>query len=178
MLAIAMTLVAGAAAWGYVRSQAANSENALEVNGVATNDMLSEHFAINDMYFPTTTSATFMLYNTGSVTDQITSVRLYDSAGLINLFYNFTKHSPCSGDCVLDLRSTLSSKCKAAATTYETPSLTQTTLHSTDEAFYTLTIPGTTSSCPSYGQTFSSTTTYTVVVTGVYGNVQTSSALG
>jgi len=178
MLAIAMTLIAGAAAWSFARSQAAASEAALQGNQLNTNDLLAEHFSVADMYFGSTTTVTFMTYNTGSITDQVASVRLYDSAGLINVFYNYTKHSPCSGDCVMDLKSTLSSKCKAAATSYETPSLTQTTLHSTDEEFYTLTIPGTTSSCPSYGQTFSSTTTYTVVVTGIYGNVQTSSALG
>lgn len=171
MLAIAMTLIAGAAAWGFVRSQAAVSEGALQSGALNTNDMLAEHFVIATMYFGTTTSATFLVYNTGTITDQVASVRLYDSAGLVNVFYNYTKHSPCTGDCVMDLKSSLTTKCKAAAT--ESPSLTQTTVKSSDEEFYTLTIPGTTSNCPSYGQLFTVGTTYTIVVTGVYGNVVT-----
>jgi len=178
MLAIAMTIIAGAAAWSFVRSQAGNSEGALQSGAIATNNMLAEHFTIATMYFGTTTSVTFMVYNTGSVTDQVASVRLYDSAGLVNVFYNYTKHSPCTGDCVLDLKSSLTSKCKTVATSDESPSLTQTTVRSTNEAFYTLTIPGTTSNCPSYGQTWSGTTTYTVVVTGIYGNTVTYSQLG
>jgi len=178
MLAIAMTLVAGAAAWGYVRSQAASSESALNSNALNTNNLLNEHFSIVDLYFPTTTSATFILYNTGSLTDQVQSVRLYDSAGLINVYYNSTKHSPCNGDCVMDLKSSLSGECKTAAGSYETPSVTGTTYKTTNEAFFTVTIPPTTSNCPSYGQTISSSNTYTVVVTGIYGNVQTFSQQG
>ena len=177
MLAIAMTLVAGAAAWGFVRGQAGSSEGALQSNAVATNDLLSEHFAIPNMYFGATTSTnvvTFMFYNTGSLTDQIASVRLYDSAGLVNLLYTSTGTGASQTDYVYDLRSTLSSQCKTAAySSYESPSLTLTTVKTTNWQLYTLTIPPTTSNCPSYGQTFGvagSGTTYTVVVTGIYGN--------
>jgi hypothetical protein len=176
MLAIAITLVAGAAAWGFVRSQAGASEGALNINAVATNNMLSEHFAITTMYFgaPTsTTSTTFWVYNTGSITFQIYSIRLYDSAGLINLLYSSTGSGGSKVDYVYDLKSVLTTQCKAAATSYESPSVTTTNVKTTNEQFYTLTIPPTTTSCPSYGQTFGiagSGTTYTVVVTGIYGN--------
>ena len=179
MLAIAITLVAGAAAWGFVRSQAGASEGALNVNAVATNNMLSEHFAITTMYFgaPTsTTSTTFWVYNTGSITFQIYSIRLYDSAGLINLLYSSTGSGGSKVDYVYDLKSTLTTQCKAAATSYESPSVTTTNVKTTNEQFYTLTIPPTTTNCPSYGQTFGiagSGTTYTVVVTGLYGNTVT-----
>ena len=169
-----MTLIAGAAAWGFVRSQAANSEGALQNGAISTNNLLSEHFAVVDMYYATTTSTTFWVYNTGSVTFQVLSVRLYDSAGLVNLFYNYTVSAGTKTDQVYDLKSGLAAKCKTAATSYETPSLTGTTVRTTNEQLYTLTIPPTTSSCPSYGQTFGvagSGTTYTVVVTGIYGNV-------
>jgi hypothetical protein len=178
MLAIAMTLVAGAAAWGFVRSQAGSSENALNGNSVATNDLLSEHIAVEDMYFPSTTTLTFILYNSGSITDQIQSVRLYDSAGLMNLWFNSTGIGGSKTDYVYDLKSTLTAKCKTAASGYESPSVTLTTVKATNEKFFTLTVPPTTSNCPSYGQTFSSTTTYTVVVTGIYGSVVTFSQLG
>jgi hypothetical protein len=170
MLAIAMTLIAGAAAWGFVRSQAATSEGALQANAVATNNMLSEHFSVADMYFGSTTTATFLLYNTGSLTTQIQSVRFYDSAGLVNLYYNSTGTGASKADKVYDLKSTLATKCKTAGTTYESPSLTLTTVRTTNEAFYTITIPPTTSNCPSFGQLITSGTTYTIVVTGIYGN--------
>lgn len=178
ILALAMTLIAGAAAWSFARSEAAASEAALQGNQLNTNDMLAEHFAVTTMYFGTTTSVTFMIYNTGSITEQIQSVRLYDSAGQMNIFYNSTKHSPCSGDCANDLKGSTGTNCKKAASSLESPSLTQTTVHSTNEAFYSLTIPGTATGCPSYSATFSSTDTYTVVVTGIYGNVQSFSAPG
>lgn len=178
MLAIAMTLIAGAAAWGFVRQQAGASEGAIQDNGLATNDMLNEHFSVVDMYFSSTTSATFYVYNTGSLTLQISSVRLFGSAGLVNLFYNSTGSGSGKADYVYDLSSTQAGKCKTAATTYESPSLTLTTVKASDEQFYTLTIPPTTANCPSFGQTISSTTTYTVVVTGIYGNVVTFSQLG
>ena len=118
MLAIAMTLIAGAAAWGFVRSQAGLSEGALNSNAVATNNMLSEHFAITTMYFGATTSTnviTFWVYNTGSLTFQIASVRLYDSAGLINLLYSSTGSGASKTDYVYDLKSRLTTQCKTAA---------------------------------------------------------------
>jgi len=170
MLAIAMTLIAGAAAWGFVRSQAANSEGALQTGAVNTNNMLSEHFQVVDMYFGTTTSATFWVYNTGTLTDQVFSVRLYGSGGTINLLYNFTQSSGVKTDYVYDLRSTVASKCKTAATSYESPSLTGTIVKTTDAQLFTLTIPPTSSNCPSFGSTWTSGHTYTVVVTGIYGN--------
>jgi len=179
MLAIAMTLIAGAAAWGFVRSQAASSEGALQNGAVATNDMLSEHFALTTMYFgaPTsTTTTTFWVYNTGSLTFQIYSVRLYDSAGLINLLYTSSGSGASKADYVYDLKSSLSNQCMTSASSDESPSVTGTTVRTTNEQFYTLTIPPTTSNCPSYGQTFGvsgSGTTYTVVVTGLYGNTVT-----
>lgn len=185
MLAIAMTLIAGAAAWSFVRSQAGNSEGALQNGAIATNNMLSEHFAVIDMYYSTaqasgstcpgapgtTCSAVFWVYNTGSVTFQIQSVRLYDSAGLLNLFYNYTGTGGSKVNQVYDLRSSLATKCKTAAASYEAPSLTSQTVRTTNEQAYTLTVPGTASSCPSFGPTpFGVGTTYTVVVTGIYGN--------
>jgi len=174
-----MTLIAGAAAWGFVRNQAGNSEGALQNGAQATNNMLSEHFAVFTAYFgaPTsTTTMTFWVYNTGSLAFQIASVRLYDSAGLVNILYSSTGSGASKADYVYDLKSSLSSQCATAATSFESPSVTLTTVKTTNEQLYTLTIPGTQSSCPSYGQTFGvsgSAVTYTVVVTGLYGNTVT-----
>ena len=176
MLAIAMTLIAGAAAWGFVNSQAGASEGALQNNAVATNNLLSEHFAVVDMYFGTTTSTTFMLYNTGSLTYQTYSVRLYGSGGNINLLFNYTQSGAVKTNYVYDLRSTLASKCKTAAASYESPSpgyISGTTVKVSNSQFFTLTIPPTTSNCPSFGNTWTVGNTYTIVVTGLYGNVVT-----
>lgn len=178
MLAIAMTLIAGAAAWSFINSQAGNSESALQANAIANNNQLDEHFSITDMYFGTSTSTTFLFYNTGSLTDQIQSVRLYDSSSLVNLFYNYTGTGASKADYVYDLGSTVTGLCKTAATSYESPSLTLTTVKVTNEAFFTLTIPPTQASCPSFGQTFLANDTYTIVVTGLYGNAVTFSQQG
>jgi hypothetical protein len=173
MLAIAITLVAGAAAWGLARNQAAVSENALQSNVGGTNNFLSEQFKVIDMYSSSSTTITFLVYNTGGNTLQLLSTRLYDSAGLMNLRYNYTQSGTVKTDQVYDLRSSASNLCKTAAATYESPSLTTTTTKVTNVQSYTLTVPGTQGGCPSLGQQFNTGTTYTVVVTGIYGNVVT-----
>ena len=173
VLAIAITLVAGAAAWGYVRGAAGSSESALQNGASNTNNLLSEHFGVVDMYFGTTTSATFWVYNTGALTFQTFSVRLYGPSGTVNLLFNYTQSGGVKTDYVYDLRSGLNTKCKTAASSYETPSLTGTTAKSTNALMFTLTIPPTLSNCPSFGNTWTSGNTYAVVVTGIYGNVVT-----
>jgi flagellin-like protein len=173
ILAISITLVAGAAAWGYVRAQAGASETALQGSAVNTNNLLSEHFGVVDMYFGTSTSATFWVYNTGSLTYQTFSVRLYSSTASVNLLFNYTQSGGVKTDQVYDLRSALANKCKTAASSYETPAIAATTVKITNAQFFTLTIPPTSGSCPSFGQTITAGTTYTVVVTGIYGNVVT-----
>lgn len=173
VLAIAVTLVAGAAAWGFVRAQAVASEDSIQSGAVGTNNYLAEHFNVVDMYFPSSTTVTFWTYNTGTITDQINSVRLYGSTSLINLYFNYTASGSTKTDRVYDLLSTLSTKCKTAASSYESISLTQTTVKTSNTELYTLTIPPTTTNCPSFGQSWVSGTTYTIVVTGVYGNTET-----
>jgi hypothetical protein len=173
ILAIAITLVAGAAAWGYARNQAVVSESALQTNYGITNNFLNEKFEVTTMYFGSTTQATFWIYNLGTLTFSPFSVRLYDSAGLINLEYNYTGSGASRTDRVYDLSSSLATKCKTAASSYESPILTTSTVKSTNQQTFALTIPGTLSNCPSFGQTFASGTTYTVIVTGLYGNVYT-----
>ncbi len=176
-LVIAITLIAGAATWSFARSQAAASENALASNYLTTNNFLNERFEVTDMYFSSSTQVTFWLYNIGVLTYSPFSVRVYDSAGLVNIQFNYTSRS--GTDNVYDLRATVASKCKAASASWESPTMSTMTLKSTNQATVALTIPPaaqggcTAAQDPSYGQTFNSGTTYTVVVTGLYGNVYT-----
>lgn len=192
IIAIAMTLIAGAATWGWVNRQAGVSEGALQSNYLGTDNFLTEQFKVVDMYFSTTQasgsscagsnycSAVFWVYNVGGAPLNVFSVRLYDSAGLVNILYNYTQSGSTKTDQVYDQRSTLSSKCKLAGSSYESPTISATTVKLTSAATYTLTIPTAQGSCtsdPSYGQTFATGTTYYVVVTGVFGNVITNAVV-
>ena len=99
LILIAITLIAGAAVFGFVNGQAGVSEKQY-ANSVASNiNYLNEHFVIVNVQFPspcfsglstTCSSATLSVYNTGSATLNIKSltvtgafssvagVRLYD----------------------------------------------------------------------------------------------------
>ena len=101
-------------------------------------------------------------------------MRLYDSAGLVNLLYNSPEPAASKTDYVYDLRSTLATQCKTAASVvrvtfgdrHHGQGHKRTALHADH--------PAHPSNCPSFGQTFSAAgTTYTVVVTGIYGNTVT-----
>ena len=177
VLAIAITLIAGTAAWSYVRNQAGASEVALQGGALNTNNYLSEHFTVPDMYYPSTTSMTFWVYNTGAVTYQAFSVRFYGStAGSVNLLFNFTQNGAgVKTDYVYDLTSSLATKCKLGAGSYETPSVSAALAKTTNAQLYTLTVPPALANCPSFGQTFVAGTTYTIIVTGIFGNVVTHS---
>lgn len=173
VLAIAVTVIAGAAVFGFVNSQAAQSESALASNAGSTNSFLSEHFGIIDMYFGSTSSATFWVYNTGSVALSVFSVRFYGSGGSINLYFNYTMSGAVPTDYVYDLRSVSAGLCRTAASSYESPSIGNTTTNPTNAAMFTITIPPSLSGCPSYGNILATGHTYTLVVTGLYGNVVT-----
>ena len=173
VLTVGITIIAGAAVWGYVRIQANISENSLNNGVLVDNDFLSEHFNVETMYFGSTTSATFWVYNTGNVPFLTFSVRLYGPSGTFNLLYNYTVSGSTKTDQVYDLKSGLASLCKTAASSYESPLLSTTAVKLTTAQTFTLTIPSTQSNCPSFGSTFASGSTYTVVVTGLYGNVVT-----
>lgn len=170
MLAIAITLISGAAAWGFVRSQAGASESALQAGSNDTNNMLSEHFGVVDMYFGNSTSTTFWVYNTGTLPYSTFSVRLFDSGGTVNLYYNYTQSNGVKTDYVYDLTSALGTRCKTAASSYESPSLSATVAQPTNAQAFTLTIPPTQSGCPSFGNAVAANDSYTVLVTGLYGN--------
>ncbi len=173
ILTVGMTLAMGAAAWGYVNTQSGVSETAYASKVGSSNNYLNEQFKIVDMYFGSSTSTTLWAYNTGSLGLQFFKARLYDSAGLVNILYNYTVSGQTKTDYLFDLRSTLATKCKTAASSYESPTLSSMIVKTTNAQTLQFTIPPTQANCPSFGQTFTSGTTYVVVVTGLMGNTVT-----
>ena len=175
VLTLALTLIAGAATWSFARSEAGTSEQSLQANVLNTNNYLGEQFKVIDMTF-TSTTVTIWIYNIGTVTFFPFQVRLYDSAGLVDILYNYTQSGSTRTNLVFDRLASSSNyytTCRLSGSSYESPVLSTAALKPSDAFTITLTIPGTVSGCPSYGQTFTSGTSYTVVVTGLYGNVYT-----
>jgi flagellin-like protein len=176
VLAIAITLVAGAATWTFVRSQAASSEAALQSSALTNDNFLGEQFKVTDMTFGSTTQTTVWIYNLGTLTLSVFSIRLYDSSGLVNILYNYTQSGSVFTNRVFDLRASSSyyhSACRLSGSSYESPVISSTKVKSTNIQTFALTIPNALSNCPSYGNAFTNGTTYSVVVTGLYGNVIT-----
>lgn len=170
---MSMTLIAGFAVFGFVNGQAGVSALAYGNSVGATDNFLAENFKVVDLYFASTTQTGFWLYNTGSTNLLLFSVRLYDSAGLVNLLYNYTVSGSTKTNYLYDLRSTLSTKCKTAASSYESPTLTTVNTVKQNAVLVALTIPPTQTNCPSFAQTFNTGTTYVITATGLYGNAVT-----
>ncbi|MBI3116526.1 MAG: hypothetical protein HYZ12_04220 [Thaumarchaeota archaeon] len=63
--------------------------------------------------------------------------------------------------------------CRLAGSSYESPTLSTVSAKIKNAQLMLLTIPPTTTNCPSYGQTYATGTTYYIVVTGLSGNVVT-----
>lgn len=170
VLSLAITVIAGAAVFGYVNIQAGLSELSYASSVAATNNFLAEDFKVFDLHFPSTTQAAYWIYNVGNVNLQVFQVRLYDNAGQINILYNYTVAGGTKTDYLYDLRSSLATKCGTAASSYESPTITSLSVKTTNARTLSLTIPPTQTNCPSFGQSYTAGTTYTVVVTGLYGN--------
>jgi len=189
LLTIAITLITGSAVWGYINVQAGTSELSYANTVGGTDNFLAENFKVSDISFSTLTakggsctsgycSIVFYLYNVGLVSDQISQVRLSDTAGQVNILYNFTKTGSGGqfqfvGNYLYDLLSATNTKCKTAADSYESPVLTAVTIPVQNARAVTLTIPNSPSSCPSFGQTFKSGTTYILRIVGLYGSAKT-----
>ena len=170
VLSIAITVIAGAAVFGYVNTQAGLSALSYGSSVAATNNFLAENFKVFDLNFPSTTQATSWIYNVGNVNLQLFQVRLYDNSGQVNILYNYTVSSGTKTHYLYDLRSSLATKCKTAASSYESPSITSLSVKTTNARTISLTIPPTQTNCPSFGQSYTAGTTYTIFVTGLYGN--------
>ena len=179
MLAIGMTLLAGAAVFGYVNLQAGVSETAYgQSAGVVVNQM-QEKFVVFDVSYPTSGCAgsncvSLWVYNTGYTNLLLTSIRVSGPSGTINVLYNYTTSGGTKTNYVYDLRGT-STACKLASSSYESPTVSGVNDKISVTQLVTLTIPPTRAGCPSYGLTFVSGTTYTVTVLGYFGNIGTAS---
>ncbi len=175
VLLIAITVTSGAAVFGYVNSQARVSEARYASSVGSTDNFLAENFKVIDLYFATSSQLGIWVYNTGSTTFQPLSVRVYDSAGLLNVLFNYTGTST-KVDRVYDLKASSTyffSTCRATGSTYESPTISTVSTKVQNAQLLLLTIPPTTTNCPSYGQTFATGTAYSVVVAGVFGNTLT-----
>jgi archaellum component FlaF (FlaF/FlaG flagellin family) len=197
VITIAITLVAGAALYGYVNGEAAASEAQLGNAAAGNANFLSEQFVIVQVDFQSSTCASntlpcirIWIYNNGQVTLQLSSVLLTDSQGKVDILYNFTsQNSPsCSPsppgstmcDWAWDLLSSTPGSCKVLATTtggggqeldlYESPSISKKSYAMTTLGMLELNIPPQQGQCPSFGQTFVSGDTYYVRLVGIYGN--------
>lgn len=172
---LAITIVGGAAVFGYVNTQAGVSELNYANSVGVTNDYLAENFKVIDLYFATSSQLGFWVYNTGHRNFQPFSVRLYDSAGQVNVLFNYTG-TTTKVDRVYDLRASSAyyySTCRLAGSSYESPTLSTVSAKIQNAQLLLLTIPPTTTNCPSYGKTYTTGTNYYIVVTGLSGNVVT-----
>ncbi len=173
VLSIAITVVAGSAAFSFINLQARVSELNYANSVGTTNSYLAENFKVIDIYFASSTQMGIWVYNIGNINLQTFSVRVYDSASLVNVLYNYTG-TTTKTDRVFDLRASstyLHTTCRLAGSTYESPTISTVNTVIQNAQLLLLTIPPTTTNCPSYGATFTSGTTYFVKVTGLYGNV-------
>lgn len=158
MLTIAITIIAGAAVFGYVDSQAGVSERQYGQSVGQTVAFLSEKFTVPFMSF-TSTSATVWLYNSGTVNFQPVQVLFYNSTKSILLKYT------ASG--VTDLNH---AGCTAPASN-ENPQLSAINLQQNGLLQLTLTMPSFGAGCVSYQ--LKNNVAYYVNVLGYYGNTVT-----
>lgn len=165
VLAIAITIIAGAGVFGYVNGQAGATENQYGSSVGVTVNYLQEQFTVVDMSFTSTTPPTVVLYiyNYGRVTLSPVQIIVYDPQQDTYLTYNAT-----------NVVSTEPSACTVTATTtYESPLMWNPKTSSGMSVdvgsitTLTLTFP------PCSGASLVSGTTYFVKVTGLYGNTVT-----
>jgi flagellin-like protein len=150
VLLVAITLISGAALFGYVNGQAAGSENQLGAANEANVNFLKERFVIVDVNFSQSnpsTSISIWIYNNGVVTLNITQIELYNNARSMDIFY---QHHPSSTSCTL-----------RPLPAYSLPAPLSNPLK------ITLILP---SGCASESS-FASGTTYYVNSLGVFGNI-------
>ena len=186
-----MTLVAGAAIWGYVNGQAGVASQAYGQSVGNSVQYLEEKFTVVDMQVSNVTcgltscaSFTLWVYNTGRIQLTLEQVRVYDSSRKVNLLYNY---STIAGSTVNRINDVLAgaSKCGITETSYESPGIVGTGSFAAAISYTAtiqLIIPPTTATpagatCPSFGN-LAHTDTYYATVVGSYGNTNTFSQVG
>jgi flagellin-like protein len=174
VLTIAITIMAGAAVFGFVNGQAGVNEKQYGQSVGAVVDQMQERFVVFDLSVGTS-SMGIWVYNTGQTDLQLVSIRVYNTTNpsTLNIMYNYTTSGQTKTDYVYDLNGP--SSCKNSATSIETPAVSTIDTKITQTGFITLTLPSSQSGCPSYGQSFKSKVTYSVTVLALYGNVETAS---
>lgn len=197
VLVAAMTIVAGAAIFGYVNGQAGTASQAYGQAVGNSINYLNEKFTVVEMSIANVTcgtsscgSFTLWIYNTGVITLSVFQVRLYSpstpSAWHFDLLFNYSAHSGVTTNQVHDIAAGAAG-CTITVTSsnYESPVFFGTGAFSaatSSIARVQLTVPPTSStpsgaSCPSFGQLAHSDTYYATVV-GLYGNSYTYSQVG
>jgi flagellin-like protein len=161
LLAIAITVTAGAAVFGFVNSQAGVSENQYGSSVGSSVSYLQERFTVANVNF-TNTAITVWLYNDGQIVLSPVEVVLYNTGRSLSVIYNSTT-----------VESTGQVKCTVgAASGDENPGLWNTAsvtgLQVPVGSIQTLRLD-----LPCTGQVFSPGTTYTVSILGLYGNIVT-----
>ncbi len=172
MLTIAITIVAGATAWGYVNSQARVSEQNLGNSVGNTNSFLNERFSV--VYFnfsAANTAISIWLYNNGGINLNSVAVIVYDSAKTsLWIRWDSSKVTDNIASCSTTATSSLE---KPTLYNPQVPLSQQTSGFANfgqgSISKLTLTIPASGSFC-SHTYTFVSGTTYYAQVLALYGN--------
>lgn len=161
MLAIALTVIAGSAVFGYINGQAATTENQYGSSVGVTVNYLQEQFSVVDVSFASSTQAVLYVYNYGRVPVSPVQVIIYNSTQSVYLTFNATS-----------VVATSPTACSvAASTSNESPLIWNTASSSGMQvnigsiSTLTLTLP----SCSA--ASFATGVTYYVKVTGLYGNI-------
>jgi flagellin-like protein len=167
VVTIAITLIAGAALFSYVNSQAGTSENSLGVANAANVNFLDERFVVADLGFgpgnPLSSSLSFWIYNNGEVGLQVQQVLLYDQGPVHSLYFNFTNGSGTCDQSYVNCAAAPSCGGQGATTSPTISGAMTLIPPQASAAQFTMTLPS--------GCYFTLNTTYYVVVTGLYGNV-------
>jgi flagellin-like protein len=158
LLAIAITIIAGAAVFGYVNTQSGITERQYGASVGGTVQFLEERFVVVQLNF-TSSRVTVWLYNMGQIKLSPIQVLFYNTGRSYYILYNATKvvsYQPVA--CT-----------QTAPGTYESPILwnpkTSAGLNAPVQTVQKLTL-----TLPCSGEALSQGTTYTVSVLGLYGN--------
>lgn len=161
VLAIALTIIAGAAVFGYINGQAATTESQYGSSVGVTVNYLQEQFSVVDIGFVSSTQAVLYIYNYGRIAVSPVQVTIYNATQSLYLTYNATT-----------VASTAPTVCSdPASASNESPLVWNTASDAGMQvgigsiSTLTLTIP----SCSS--ATFIGNATYYAKITGLYGNV-------
>lgn len=159
LLTIAITIIAGAAVFGYANSQANVTEKQYGTAVGTSVQALEERFTVVQMNF-TATKVTIWLYNMGSINLSPVQVLLYNNGRSLYLLYNATK--------VISYEPT-------GCATVSPPGSDESPLlwnakTSSGLAISTQSVQKVTLTLPCASETFASGSAYTINILGLYGN--------